>query len=103
MQTTILNNGTKVLAKHDGSALQYTNRKQAAATASRLGGSLYQASLSRAFYVRPPEFQPEGETEQQRFERWALGKGMNLEKAHDCEYVFLPAFYSWLGWSSKTA
>lgn len=38
---------------------------------------------------------------QKEFEVWATSKGMNLTKSHDGTYVYNPAFYAFMGWSSS--
>ena len=52
MKTTKLNNGTHVLAKEDGNAYQFANKTQAANKAAAVGGTAYQAPMSRVFYVK---------------------------------------------------
>ena len=54
--TTILNNGTVVMAKADGSAKVFGNKTAAQKVADRIGGTVCQGGMfSRGFYVRPSE------------------------------------------------
>jgi len=52
MKTTKLNNGVVVLAKEDGNALKYANNAQATKKANLLGLEVYQAPVSRVFYIK---------------------------------------------------
>lgn len=51
MKTTKLRNGTIVLAHKDGYAKTYVNLTQAKTAAAKNGGQVYQAPMSRVFYV----------------------------------------------------
>lgn len=52
VKTTKLNNGTVVVAKDNGNAMQYANLKQASKKADELGLEVYQAPMSRVFYIK---------------------------------------------------
>lgn len=52
VKTAKLNNGTIVVAKDNGNAMQYTNLKQASKKANELGLEVYHAPMSRVFYIK---------------------------------------------------
>lgn len=53
--TTILRNGTVVMAKKDGTAKIFVNKTAAQKVADQVGGTVYEPMImfSRGFYVRP--------------------------------------------------